>query len=35
MKTAPSRWHGELEHAREILREAGIVYREIAMAEVA
>lgn len=36
IKTAPSRWHADLEQARLILAEAGIAYREVApLAEAA
>lgn len=29
IKTAPSRWHADLELARSLIEEAGILYREI------
>lgn len=35
IKTAPSRWHADLEEARKLLAEAGIRYREVTFQEAA
>ena len=33
IKTAPSKWHGDLMVAHSLIKEAGIVYREISVGE--
>lgn len=33
IKTAPSRWHEDLEYARQLINEVGITYRQVELAE--